>query len=463
LSTLRQNSKSLLSHTPILSRSSSRHSSTFNLALIAAEIIGPTTQLAAQHPTPTPTAASSINASQTQLATTSFIVNNSSSAIPGARPPLVSFCETNVHTILQQPPQQQQQRPSFKSSLKHNEVNSAAPATTLSRTASELKRNSDASSHLHENDAQQAMTTSVSKPHTVTIKSPELRTQGSIMSAPADLNLAELGEGEEGRLSKKNRLVPLELPLSTSFASNSSYLTTTYTPGSANGNRPHFMQQMSADSGGTSVVPAVKGLNKTRGSKAMRVMGNNNVNAMSNGPAPLKSGSASAMSGKSVSSHFSRMNAAATKKLQQKRLFFKNGNINISRCNIDKRRRRYLTDIFTTLIDLKWRYNLLVFLLGFFISWMFFAFTWYSIALVHGDLRAENLEMSNYTACVNGMHGFAGAILFSIETQQTIGYGARYTTEKCPEAIFVMMIQSSVGVMIQSFMVNDDSFFLIFS
>ena len=35
-----------------------------------------------------------------------------------------------------------------------------------------------------------------------------------------------------------------------------------------------------------------------------------------------------------------------------------------------------------------------------------------------------------------------------------LGYGSRYTTEECPEAVFVMCMQSVVGVMIQCFMVG---------
>jgi potassium inwardly-rectifying channel subfamily J len=49
-----------------------------------------------------------------------------------------------------------------------------------------------------------------------------------------------------------------------------------------------------------------------------------------------------------------------------------------------------------------------------------------------------------------GCSGF----LFSIETQHTIGYGSRQTTEECPHAIFVMSFQSVVGVMIQACMVG---------
>jgi hypothetical protein len=151
----------------------------------------------------------------------------------------------------------------------------------------------------------------------------------------------------------------------------------------------------------------------TTGSKAMRIMGNNSA-FMGNGPLKNQlSGNGSNKSGGSLS------NKAVKKQQQQKRLFFKNGNINISRSNIDKRRRRYLTDIFTTLIDLKWRYNVLVFSLGFLISWISFAAAWYLISYIHGDLN--HINDPNYVACISGIHSFIGAILFSIETQQTIG------------------------------------------
>ena len=34
--------------------------------------------------------------------------------------------------------------------------------------------------------------------------------------------------------------------------------------------------------------------------------------------------------------------------------------------------------------------------------------------------------------------------IFSVETQHTIGYGGRQTTEECPEAIFIMSVQENV-------------------
>lgn len=59
-----------------------------------------------------------------------------------------------------------------------------------------------------------------------------------------------------------------------------------------------------------------------------------------------------------------------------------------------------------------------------------------------------------WTPCVQNINGFTSCFLFSVETQHTIGYGVRTTTEECPEAIFVMCLQSIVGVMIQAFMVG---------
>lgn len=137
-------------------------------------------------------------------------------------------------------------------------------------------------------------------------------------------------------------------------------------------------------------------------------------------------------------------------KRMRRRLVYKNGEVNITQTNIRKRRRRYLADIFTTLVDIKWRYNLLLFALAFILSWLMFAVIWWLISFSHGDL--ENSSNKNWKPCVKEMYSFTSALLFSIETQHTIGYGARHTTEECPEAITVMMIQSCFGVICQAMM-----------
>ncbi|XP_023717716.1 G protein-activated inward rectifier potassium channel 3 [Cryptotermes secundus] len=164
----------------------------------------------------------------------------------------------------------------------------------------------------------------------------------------------------------------------------------------------------------------------------------------------------------------------------RKRVVFKNGDCNVIQGNVAKRRRRYLQDIFTTLVDAQWRWTLLVFALNFLLSWLGFAIIWWLIVYSHGDLSPEsnprvaaalaastansNATMSSpgrtvseekeWTPCVKDISGFASCFLFSVETQHTIGYGSRHTTEECPEAIFVMCLQSIVGVMIQAFMVG---------
>ena len=134
----------------------------------------------------------------------------------------------------------------------------------------------------------------------------------------------------------------------------------------------------------------------------------------------------------------------------RRRLVYKNGECNISHANIKKRRQRYLADIFTTLVDIKWRWNLLIFILAFTMSWMLFALIWWLICFSHGDF--ENRDNPDWKPCVAEVQDFTTALLFSIETQHTIGYGSRHTTPNCPEAILVMMMQSCFGVIIQALM-----------
>ncbi|KAJ8730025.1 hypothetical protein PYW07_017063 [Mythimna separata] len=142
----------------------------------------------------------------------------------------------------------------------------------------------------------------------------------------------------------------------------------------------------------------------------------------------------------------------------RRRAILKNGECNILKSKISQRRLRFLQDMFTTLVDAQWRWTLLVFTLSFILSWLGFALIWWLISFTHGDLELDHLppmqEASNWKPCVFNIHDFTSCFLFSIETQHTIGYGSRTTTEECPEAIFIMCLQSIVGVMIQAFMVG---------
>ncbi|XP_065214203.1 G protein-activated inward rectifier potassium channel 3-like isoform X2 [Planococcus citri] len=145
----------------------------------------------------------------------------------------------------------------------------------------------------------------------------------------------------------------------------------------------------------------------------------------------------------------------------RRRVVFKHGDCNVVQGNVAKRRRRYLQDIFTTLVDAQWRWTLLVFALNFILSWLAFAVIWWLIVVSHGDFESRPENTSNKTEqspkptpCVEGVTSFTSLFLFSVETQHTIGYGAKHITEECPEAIFLLCLQSIFGVMIQAFMVG---------
>ncbi|XP_076332216.1 G protein-activated inward rectifier potassium channel 4-like [Tachypleus tridentatus] len=136
----------------------------------------------------------------------------------------------------------------------------------------------------------------------------------------------------------------------------------------------------------------------------------------------------------------------------RRRLVLKNGTTNVTIKHISKRRQRYLQDLFITLVDIQWRWNLLVFAMGFITTWLGFGIIWWLITFSHGDF--EHMNDKNWEPCVHNIKSFTSAFLFSLETQHTIGYGYRYINEECPEAIFVLCMQSIIGVLIQCFIVG---------
>ncbi|KAM9114462.1 G protein-activated inward rectifier potassium channel 3 [Pangshura tecta] len=139
------------------------------------------------------------------------------------------------------------------------------------------------------------------------------------------------------------------------------------------------------------------------------------------------------------------------KKKRRQRYVEKGGKCNVQHGNV-RETYRYLTDIFTTLVDLKWRFSLLVFTLAYAITWLFFGLIWWFIAYCRGDL--DHLEDHTWTPCVNNLNGFVSAFLFSIETETTIGYGHRVITDKCPEGIILLLLQAILGSMVNAFMVG---------
>ncbi|XP_062990350.1 ATP-sensitive inward rectifier potassium channel 8 [Elgaria multicarinata webbii] len=138
------------------------------------------------------------------------------------------------------------------------------------------------------------------------------------------------------------------------------------------------------------------------------------------------------------------------------RFIAKNGACNLAHKNI-REQGRFLQDIFTTLVDLKWRHTLVIFTMSFLCSWLFFAMMWWLVAFAHGDMDkpcTTNEDVSKWKPCVTCIRSFASAFLFSIEVQVTIGFGGRMMTEQCFVAISVLILQNIVGLIINAVMLG---------
>ncbi|KAM8946273.1 inward rectifier potassium channel 16 isoform 2-T2 [Pelodytes ibericus] len=138
-----------------------------------------------------------------------------------------------------------------------------------------------------------------------------------------------------------------------------------------------------------------------------------------------------------------------SRKAFQNRFMQKDGSCNVYFRNILSEWESYVADIFTTLVDIKWRHMLIIFSLSYVLSWLLFGFIFWIIALQHGDLsNMENMP------CIDNVHTFSGAFLFSLETQTTIGYGNRGVTEECATAIILVTLQSVFSCIIDTFIIG---------
>lgn len=87
-----------------------------------------------------------------------------------------------------------------------------------------------------------------------------------------------------------------------------------------------------------------------------------------------------------------------------------------------------------------------------FITFSGFGTCWYLILYMHDDPR--HFGDPNWTPCITGMQNLTSAVLFSIETQQTIGYGYYHVTEECPLAGVLLFVQTVWGVILEGTVVG---------
>lgn len=147
----------------------------------------------------------------------------------------------------------------------------------------------------------------------------------------------------------------------------------------------------------------------------------------------------------------SRMHLRDRGKLQRKpseRLVDKNCRTHISAIGIRGWRKQYMFDFFTTMVDIRWRWNILIFVGGFVVTWLIFAIFYWIIGFFNGDYEDDTSDL--HKPCIKNLRSFLSAYLFSIETQSTIGYGFYYVTEECLMAYTCVLLQSILGAALQA-------------
>ncbi|XP_044745837.1 G protein-activated inward rectifier potassium channel 2-like [Coccinella septempunctata] len=109
------------------------------------------------------------------------------------------------------------------------------------------------------------------------------------------------------------------------------------------------------------------------------------------------------------------------------------------------------SDLVHSLIDAKWKWTFSVLIFTFIFTWVFFAVLWMAIGVANGD---EDDAEPIYSQCLMGISNFSGYLLFSIETQTSIGYGSRSITQNCFGSVILVCCQILIGMGLGGSMVS---------
>lgn len=136
---------------------------------------------------------------------------------------------------------------------------------------------------------------------------------------------------------------------------------------------------------------------------------------------------------------------------QRQRYVTKDGKCRVNLGPIEDKS-RFISDIFTTLVDLKYRWFLLVFTMCYILTWLAFGVIYFLGAWLRDDIA--HVDDPQWKACYQNVDSFLSALLLSLESQRTIGYGSRMVTAHCPEGTVLLMVQSILGSIIDALMVG---------
>ncbi|XP_062393499.1 G protein-activated inward rectifier potassium channel 3-like [Sardina pilchardus] len=136
---------------------------------------------------------------------------------------------------------------------------------------------------------------------------------------------------------------------------------------------------------------------------------------------------------------------------QRQRYVTKDGKCRVNLGPIEDKS-RFLSDIFTTLVDLKYRWFLCVFTAAYLSTWLAFGLVYLLDAGLRGDVA--HAGDPDWPACFENVDGFLSALLLSVESQRTIGYGSRQVSAHCWEGVLLIMVQSILGSIIDALMVG---------
>ena len=126
----------------------------------------------------------------------------------------------------------------------------------------------------------------------------------------------------------------------------------------------------------------------------------------------------------------------------RKRLVEKNGQQNVRSREIP--RNEYLQDIFTTVMDAKWKWLSLLCVIAYLLTWLVFGTIYWIVIYIRGP----------HTKCFEHINSWTEAFLYSVETQQTIGYGTRQLTGNCPEVVILLLVQTITGMIVDALLLG---------